>query len=50
LHAGYCAIADLSSAGVEPTEMLRRAEVALEHAQVPLYEHVALNFDNITPE
>jgi PleD family two-component response regulator len=48
LHAGYCAIADLSSAGVEPTEMLRRAEIALEHAQVPLYEHVALNFDSIT--
>ena len=48
LHAGYCAIADLSSAGVEPTEMLRRAEIALEHAQVPLYEHIALNFDSIT--
>jgi GGDEF domain-containing protein len=48
LHAGYCAIADLSAAGVEPTEMLRRAEIALEHAQVPLYEHVALNFDSIT--
>ena len=48
LHAGYCAIADLSSAGVEPTEKLRRAEIALEHAQVPLYEHVALNFDRIT--
>jgi hypothetical protein len=28
--------------------MLRRAEIALEHAQVPLYEHVALNFDSIT--
>jgi hypothetical protein len=50
LHAGYCAIADLSSSGVEPTEMLRRAEIALEHAQVPLYEHVALNFDSITSE
>jgi PleD family two-component response regulator len=48
LHAGYCAIADLSAAGVEPGEMLRRAEVALEHAQVPLYEHVALNFDRIS--
>ncbi len=48
LHAGYYAIADLSSSGIEPTEMLRRAEIALEHAQVPLYEHVALNFDSIT--
>jgi hypothetical protein len=28
--------------------MLRRAEVALDHAQVPLHEHVALNFDQIT--
>ncbi|HEX8944323.1 MAG TPA: response regulator [Gemmatimonadaceae bacterium] len=48
LHAGYCAIADLSAVDVEPTEMLRRAEIALDHAQVPLYEHVALNFDSIT--
>jgi len=48
LHAGYCAVADLSTAGLEPTEILRRAEVALEHAQVPLHEHVALNFDQIT--
>ena len=48
LYAGYCAIDDLSSAGVEPVELLRRAELALAHSSAPLLERAATNFDDIT--
>jgi hypothetical protein len=48
LYAGYCAIDDLSSAGIEPTELLRRAELALAHSSAPLLERAATNFDDIT--
>jgi len=48
LYAGYCAIDDLSSAGIEPVELLRRAEQALAHSSAPLLERAATNFDDIT--
>lgn len=48
LSAGYCAIADLSSAGVEPTELLRRAEVALDHVRAPVADRAPVNYDRIT--
>jgi hypothetical protein len=48
LYAGYCAIDDLSSAGIEPVELLRRAELALAHSSAPLLERAATNFDDIT--
>lgn len=50
LSAGYCAIADLSAAGLEPTELLRRAEVALDHIRVPIAQRTALNYDQITAQ
>jgi PleD family two-component response regulator len=48
LYAGYCAIDDLSSAGIEPVELLRRAELALAHSSAPLLERAATNFDDLT--
>jgi hypothetical protein len=48
LSAGYCAISDLSSAGVEPTELIRRAEVALDHVRMPVVDRAPLNYDRIT--
>ncbi len=48
LSAGYCAIADLSAAGLEPTELLRRAEVALDHVKTPVVDRAPLNYDRIT--
>ena len=32
LHVGFCAVSDLSKAGMAPAELVRRAESALEHA------------------
>lgn len=48
LSAGYCAIADLSTSGVEPSELVRRAEVALDHVRAPLVDRAPLNYDRIT--
>jgi PleD family two-component response regulator len=48
VSAGYCAISDLSSAGVEATELLRRAEVALDHVRMPVVDRAPLNYDRIT--
>jgi PleD family two-component response regulator len=48
LSAGYCAISDLSAAGLEPTELLRRAEVALDHVKTPVIDRAPLNYDRIT--
>ena len=48
LSAGYCAIADLATAGLEPTELVRRAAVALDHVKAPVADRVPLNYDLIT--
>jgi PleD family two-component response regulator len=48
LSAGYYASSDLSTAGLEPTELLRRAEVALDHVRIPIAGRAPLNYDRIT--
>lgn len=48
LSAGYCAIDDLSAAGIEPAELVRRAEVALDHAVPSRIESPPVNFDQLT--
>jgi PleD family two-component response regulator len=48
LSAGYCAIADLATAGLEPTELVRRASVALDHVKAPVADREPLNYDRIT--
>jgi DNA-binding response OmpR family regulator len=33
LHAGYCAVQDFAASDIDPPELLRRAELALNHAR-----------------
>ena len=47
LRAGYCAVDDFAAAAVEPAEMMRRAERALDHAQKAEYRDTALSFDQL---
>jgi PleD family two-component response regulator len=48
LSAGYCAIDDLSASGLEPGELVRRAEVALDHVRTSVPHSAPVNFDQIT--
>ena len=47
LHAGFCAVGDLSTAGMEPQELVRRAESALLHAQGQGLFGRTLSFDEL---
>jgi PleD family two-component response regulator len=47
LRAGYCAYDDLAAAGVEPREILRRAERALAHAASKRVSGPAVAFDQL---
>lgn len=46
-HAGFYAVSDLSAAGVDPTEVVRRAESALEHARDNGLQGQPLSFDDL---
>jgi PleD family two-component response regulator len=48
LSAGYCAISDFAAGGIEAGELLRRAEVALDHVRAPVMDRAPLNYDRIT--
>ncbi len=48
LHAGFCAVSDLSTAGVDSSEVVRRAESALEHAQGQGLSGRPLSFDDLS--
>jgi PleD family two-component response regulator len=47
LHAGFCAVSDFSTAGMEPLEVVRRAESALAHAQGQGLGGRPLSFDEL---
>lgn len=48
LLAGFCAVSDLSSAGIDPPEVVRRASSALLHAQGQgLWSGQAISFDEL---
>jgi diguanylate cyclase (GGDEF)-like protein len=47
LRAGYSAVDDFAAADIDPAELLRRAERALDHAKATNYEKPALSFDQL---
>jgi PleD family two-component response regulator len=47
LRAGYYAVDDLAEAAVEPSEMMRRAERALDQAQKGPQRDAVLNYDQL---
>jgi DNA-binding response OmpR family regulator len=47
LRAGYFAVDDFASAAIEPAEMMRRAERALDHVQRTQQRETVLGFDQI---
>ena len=47
LRAGYYAVDDFASAAIEPAEMMRRAERALDHVQRTQQRETVLGFDQI---
>lgn len=49
LRVGYSAVSDLNSAGVEATELVRRAVVALDHVQSGRSRSEFLSFDDLPP-
>lgn len=49
LHAGFYAAADFSASGVDATEVVGRAEAALQHALTGGGDSTALNFDDLPP-
>lgn len=46
-HAGYYAVKDLSTAGVKVDEVVRRAEAALQHAQIGGRTSGSFSFDEL---
>ncbi|HEX6249886.1 MAG TPA: response regulator [Gemmatimonadaceae bacterium] len=47
LRAGYSAVEDFAAAEIDPAELLKRAEAALDHAEATNYEKPALSFDQV---
>jgi PleD family two-component response regulator len=47
LRAGYCAITNLASATVNPTDLMRRAEAALHYAEVSGHDDRTFSFDEL---
>ena len=48
LRAGYSAVADLSASGVEPLELFRQAERALDHLQVSDASEALMSYDELS--
>ncbi|HEX3867655.1 MAG TPA: response regulator [Gemmatimonadaceae bacterium] len=46
LRAGYCAVSNLAAANIAPSELVKRAETALEHAPRGRFE-TATSFDEV---
>jgi len=47
LHAGYCAITNFAASAINPAELMRRAEAALQYAEVSGYEERTFSFDEL---
>lgn len=47
LRAGYSAVEDFAAADIDPVELLKRAEMALDHAEATSCEKPALSFDQV---
>ena len=47
LRAGYCAITNLASVSIQPRELMRRAEMALQYAEVSGYDDRTCSFDEL---
>ena len=47
LHAGYCAVSDFSSAGVDVAEVVRRAESALDYVHLQGLGGRPISFDEL---
>ena len=47
LRAGYCAITNFAAAAIKPADMMRRAEAALEYAELGGVEDRAFSFDEL---
>lgn len=47
LRAGYSAVEDFAAADIDPAELLKRAEMALDHAEATNHEKPALSFDQV---
>jgi PleD family two-component response regulator len=47
LRAGYCAITNFASAAINPADMMRRAEAALQYAEVSGHEDRTFSFDEL---
>ncbi len=47
LRAGYCTVTNLASVAIDPTELLRRAQAALQYSQLPGFEQRAFSFDEL---
>jgi PleD family two-component response regulator len=47
LRAGYCAITNFASAAINPAELMRRAEAALQHAEVGGHDERTCSFDEL---
>lgn len=50
LRAGYSAVENLAAADIDPAELLKRAEIALDHAEATNYAKPALSFDQVPHE
>jgi PleD family two-component response regulator len=49
LRAGYCAVSNLATANLTPSELVRRAETALDYAPRGSFASSAINFDEMLP-
>jgi hypothetical protein len=49
LHAGYCAVSDLAASKVDLTELVHRAESALERVGTGGGQPSIVSFDELTP-
>jgi hypothetical protein len=47
LRAGFYAVSDFGAARVEPAEVVRRAEAALQFAQTGAFSDATLSFDEL---
>jgi PleD family two-component response regulator len=49
LRIGYCAVSNLATANIIPSELVRRAETAFASAPSGRFDSVAVNFDEVLP-
>jgi diguanylate cyclase (GGDEF)-like protein len=47
LRAGYCTVSNFASASLDPAELLRRAQTALQYAQLPGLDQQTFSFDEV---